>query len=308
MSKPTPEKVTFDSRGLKLAGLLYKPAPGSTDRQGAAIIIAHPWTSIKEQSPANYAGPLSRAGFVCLTYDAAYQGESEGEPRNLEDPAHRAEDIKAAVTYLTSLKGLVNPEKIGVLGICASGSYAPFAAQTDLRIKAVAGSASVCPGTMARRGFDKDSASLDTLRPQLEAAAKDRNSDVTGEKVPIVRLLPETMDNLPADFPESFRDLGSYYRTPRGYHERASNASIPRSWDLMGNFDAFAYNSMISPRPLLMITGTKAATKWMSEDAIAKAKEPKELYVIEGMTHADLYDKVDEACVKLVDFFGKHLK
>jgi fermentation-respiration switch protein FrsA (DUF1100 family) len=302
----TPEKVSFLSRNLKLAALFFPPASKSTDRGGAAIVICHPWTSIKEQSPANYARVLSADGFACLTYDAAYQGESEGEPRNLEDPAQRVEDIKSALTYLVGRKD-VDSNKIGVLGICASGGYAPFAAQTDLRIKAVATSAAVCVGTMARRGYDKDSSNFDVLKGQLEAATKDRNSDVGGEKVPLVHMLPEKFEDA-KDLPESFKDLASYYRTDRGHHVRADNTCLPRSWDLMANFDAFAWNSMISPRPLLMITGTKAATKWYSEDGVAKAKEPKELVVLDGLTHADLYDKVDEAGPKCAEFFGKYLK
>ena len=304
----SPKNVSFFSRNIKLAAHLYQPTPDSSNRSGAAVIIGHPWTSIKEQSPANYARVLSQAGFICLTYDAAYQGESEGEPRSLEDPAQRVEDIKSAVTYLTSLKNIVNPDKIGVLGICASGGYAPYAAQTDHRIKACATSAAVCVGTMARRGFDKDSSNMDVLKTQLEAAAKDRDSDVnSGEKVPIIHMLPESLEDAPADLPESFRDLASYYRTSRAIHPRAPNTCLPRSWDLMANFDAFAHNDMISPRPLLMITGTKAATKWYSEDGLEKAKEPKELLVVEGLTHADLYDHVDEAGSKLVEFFGKNL-
>lgn len=302
----TPEKATFISRAYKLAALFHPPVAGSTDRSGAAIVIAHPWTSIKEQSPANYARVLTQAGFTCLTYDAAYQGESEGEPRNLEDPYQRVEDIKCAVTYLVGRKD-VNSEKIGVLGICASGGYAPFAAQTDLRIKACATAAAVCVGTMSRRGFDKDSSNLNILKTQLEAAGKDRNADVGGEKVPVIHMLPEKPEDAPADFPDSFRDLMDYYRTPRAFHPRATNTTLARGWDIMANFDAFAHNHMISPRPLLMITGTKAATKWNSEDGVQKAKEPKELYVVDGFTHADLYDKVDEAGAKLVDFFGKNL-
>ncbi|KAK0513866.1 hypothetical protein JMJ35_003588 [Cladonia borealis] len=282
----TPESVSFLSRNIKIAAHLYQPSPNSSNRSGAAVIIGHPWTSTKKQSPANYARVLSQAGFICLTYDAAHQGESEGEPRSLEDPAQRVEDIKSAVTYLTSLKGNVNPDKIGVLGICASGGYAPYAAQTDLRIKACATSAAVCVGTMARLGFDKDSSNMDVLKAQLEAAAKDRNSDVNpDEKVPLVHMLPESLEDAPADLPESFRDLASYYRTSRAKHPRAPN----------------------TPRPLLMITGTNAATKWYSEDGVEKAKEPKELFVVEGLTHADLYDHVDEAGSKLVEFFGKSL-
>lgn len=174
----------------------------------------------------------------------------------------------------------------------------PFAAQTDLRIKACATAAAVCVGTMARRGYEKDTSNMDILKTQLEAA--DRNSDVGGEKVPIVHMLPEKPGDAPAEFPESFRDLMNYYCTPRAFHPRATNTTVPRSWDLMGNSDAFTHNGMISPRPLLMITGTKAAAKWYSEDAVQKAKGPKELYVVEGLTHADLYDKVDKAGAKCV--------
>ncbi|KAF2109782.1 Alpha/Beta hydrolase protein [Lophiotrema nucula] len=305
VSELSPENVSFYSRNYKLAAHLYHLTPEAPNRNGAAIVICHPWTSIKEQSPANYARVLASAGFICLAYDAAYQGESEGEPRSLEDPYQRVEDIKSAVTYLVSRKD-VDSNKIGVLGICASGGYAPFAAQTDLRIKACATSAAVCVGTMARRGFDKDSTTADILKAQLEAAGKDRNSDVDGSKSDVVLMLPEKLEDA-SGLPDSFQDLAQYYRK-RAPHPRAPNTCLPRSWDIMANFDAFAHNDMISPRPLLMITGTKAATKWYSEDGVAKAKEPKELVVIEGLTHADLYDHVDEAGRKCVEFFGKWLK
>ncbi|CAM1508599.1 Fc.00g054470.m01.CDS01 [Cosmosporella sp. VM-42] len=165
MSSNTPENISFASRGLRLAAHLYKPTSGSTLRNGAAVVICHPWTSIKEQPPANYARVLSQAGFICLAYDA------------------RVEDIKYAVTYLISREE-VNNDNIGVLGICASGGYALFAAQTDLRVKAVATSAAVCVGTMARRGYDKDSSNLTILATQLENAGKDRNSEITGETRP----------------------------------------------------------------------------------------------------------------------------
>lgn len=302
----SPQKVSFYSRNLKIAALFYPAATNSPNRNCAAIVIAHPWTSIKEQSPATYARVLTQAGFACLTYDAAYQGESEGEPRSLEDPYQRVEDIKCAVTYLVSRKD-VNSDKIGVLGICASGGYAPFAAQTDLQIKACATAAAVCVGTMARRGLEKDTSNLDVLKTQLEAAAKDRNSDVGGERVPVIHMLPDKPEDAPADMPEAFRDLMNYYRTPRAQHPRATNTTLARGWDLMGNFDAFAHNDMISPRPLLMLSGTKAASLWHSENGIAKAKEPKKLVVIDGLTHADQYDQVDKTGLHFVDFFDHAL-
>lgn len=306
MTVKTPQSISFTARGLHIAAHLYHPSPTSPARSGAAIIIVHPWTAIKEQAPANYARVLAAAGFICLTYDAAYQGQSEGEPRNLEDPAQRVEEVKCAVTYLNSLK-IVDGERIGVLGICAGGGYVAHAAQTDLRIKAVATAAALCVGTMVRRGFDKDSSNLGVLHKQLSAAGKDRNSDITGETIPIVHLLPSEYASMPPDLPESFRDLASYYRTPRGQDGRATHTCLFRSWDMMANFDAFAFNYMISPRPLLMVTGEKAATRWVSEGAVERVREPKEVVVVEGLTHADLFDRVDEVGGRFVEFFGRWL-
>lgn len=132
---------------------------------------------------------LSQTGFVCLTSDAAYQGESEGQPRALEDPNQRVEDIKSAVTFLASRQE-VNSNRIGVLGICTSGGYAPFATQTDLRIKDMCQCR--CVGAMARSGLEQNTNTPEILKVQLEGAAADRNSDVTGNNVPIVHLLRET--------------------------------------------------------------------------------------------------------------------
>ena len=129
----SPQKIAFPSHNYKPAGHFYPPVAGSVDRSGAAIVIALPWTSITEQFPANYARVLTQARFTCLSSDAAYQGESEGEPRDLEDPYQRVEDIKCAVTAVTYLvsRNDVDSEKIGLLGVYASGGYGPFAAQTD---------------------------------------------------------------------------------------------------------------------------------------------------------------------------------
>ncbi|RAL08470.1 alpha/beta hydrolase [Aspergillus homomorphus CBS 101889] len=298
-----PESIIFLSRNLKLSAHLYAPSADAPSRAGAAIIIAHPWTSIKEQSPANYARLLSAAGFTCLTYDAAYQGASDGQPRHLEDPAQRVEEIKNAVTYLSNRHG-IDPTKIGVLGICAAGGYACFAAQTDVRLRAVATVSAACVGTLTRRGLEKDSPASEALRMQLELAAKDRSGE--GE-IPPVQMLPERFEDLPAECPAAMRDFASYYCTARGFHPRAEGLCLPRSWDLMANFEAFRFNAMISPRPLLMVVGEKAVSRWFSEEAVGLASEPKEVFVVEGSTHADLYDRVEVAGGKMVEFFGEYL-
>jgi fermentation-respiration switch protein FrsA (DUF1100 family) len=298
----SPSKVNFLSRGIKIVGDLYRPSNGAPSRKGAAIVVAHPWTSVKEQSSGLYAKLLAEQGFIALAYDAAYQGESEGEPRHLEDPAQRVEDIKAAVTFLTSTDG-VNDERIGVLGICASGGYVCNAAQADVRIRSVATLVAVCTGVMAREGLPKGTSSLETLKGQLAAAAKDRNGEAKGERPTMIPMLPDKLEDAPADIPSAFRDLASYYRTPRGNHPRAPNIALPRSWDMMATYDSFRFNELISPRPLLMVTGSKAESKNYSEDALKLAKEPKELFVIPDKTHADLYDDYHVALPKLVSFF-----
>jgi fermentation-respiration switch protein FrsA (DUF1100 family) len=301
-----PSKVSFLSRGIKIIGDLYQPPAGAPDRKGAAVVVAHPWTSVKEQSSGLYARLLAEQGFIALAYDAAYQGESEGEPRYLEDPGQRVEDIKAAVTFLVGTDG-VDGERISVLGICASGGYVCAAAQTDLRIKSVATVSAVCTGVMAREGLPKGSSNLEMLRAQLAAAAKERNDEAKGVKPTHIPMLPKTLEDAPANMPTAFRDLMGYYRTSRGQHPRAPNLALPRSWDMMANYDSFHYNYLISPRPLLMIVGSKAESKNYSEDALKLAKDPKELFVIPDRTHADLYDDYHGSLPRLVSFLDSSL-
>lgn len=298
--------VTFDSAGLKLAGNLYLPdAPKGAKLP--AIVVGHPGSAVKEQSPALYAERLARAGYIALTFDAAYQGESEGLPRGLEDPAHRVEDIKAAVSYLTT-RDDVDAERIGVLGICASGGYAVTAAATDHRIKALATVSGVDIGRMFREGHDgkQDPAILQAM---LDGAATARTAAARGEEMGSFPIFPASEEQARAAGQYVFEGW-DYYCTARGQHPRSAKTFTWNSVDRLASFDGFRFIDLIAPRPLLMIVGEKADTAYQVPYAFEKAREPKELFWVEGASHVDLYDRaqyVPGVVAKLVDFFGKYL-
>ncbi|MBK6012947.1 alpha/beta hydrolase [Streptomyces sp. MBT53] len=287
--------VVFPSAGLKLAGHLYRPAGVPQ----AAIVVGHPGGGVKEQAAGLYARRLAERGFVALAFDAAYQGESEGEPRGLEDPGQRVEDLKAAVSFLGSLDG-VDPDRIGVLGICASGGYALAAAATDPRIRAVATVSAVDISRQFRLGADggQDPA---VVRGLLAAAAEARGTGV--ERFP---LFPATEEEARAGGPH-VHEGWEYYCTPRARHPRSAKSLTWSSVDRIAGFDAFSSLGLAAPRPVLLIAGRAAVTSWMSVEAYQKAYGDKELVWVEGASHVDLYDRdeyVTPAVEKLSGFFG----
>jgi uncharacterized protein len=297
--------VTFPSNGLNLAGHLYTPE--EAEGPWPAIVVGHPASGVKEQTAGLYAEQLARAGFATLAFDAAYQGESEGVPHLLEDPAHRSEDLKAAVTFL-SRRHEVDPERIGALGICASGGYLAPAAATDHRIKAVATVSAVDIGDLFRNGVGRTQDPA-VLQGMLDAAGAARTEEAQGKAARLLQIHPDTEEQARALGQHTY-DGWEYYRTARGSHPRSENFLVLRSIDLIAQFTAFETIELISPRPLLMIVGTQATTAYLSQEAIDKAREPKELYWIDGATHVDLYDKeqyVPTAVAKLTDFFATHL-
>ena len=308
MSPIVPQIVSFYSRGIKIVAHLYKPPADAPNRQRAGIVVGHPGTGVKEQTAGLYARLLAVAGFVTLAWDAAYQGESSGEPRNLEDPHQRVEDVKSAVTYLaTHADGIVDPEKIGALGICASGGYVISAAQTDVRIKAVASVSAACFGAATRNGVPGAEHGRDTLNEFLKSVAKDRAAEARGEAPRSVPILPDKVEDLPAGTPRHIMEAFDYYKTPRGGHPRSTNLQLARSAELLAGYDSFAFVDLISPRPLLMIAGTEAETKIYSERGIGRAMEPKELFWVEGKTHVDLYDDTSVTLPKLIEFMSTWL-
>jgi fermentation-respiration switch protein FrsA (DUF1100 family) len=300
--------VSFDSAGIEIAGHLYTPGHDDAGPR-PAIVVGHPGSGVKEQAAGLYARRLSSQGFVTLAFDAAYQGESGGAPRGLEDPAQRVEDLKAAVSFLTT-RDDVDPGRIGVLGICASGGYGIAAAATDHRVQAVATVSAVDIARQFRAGADgaQDPAVVQRL---LDAAAAARTAAARGESVPPLKLFPDTEQEARQGGPHVYEGW-EYYRTPRARHPRSASYLTWSSVDRIALFDAFASASLIGRRPLLLIAGRAAVTSWMSVQAVQEAAGPgpRELHWIDGASHVDLYDKeqyVGPAVTKLAGFFTKSL-
>ena len=299
--------VTFPSAGLTLAGHLYTP-DSDTGGPRPAIVVGHPGSGVKEQAAGLYARRLAEHGFVALAFDAAYQGESEGTPRGLEDPAHRVEDVKAAVSFLTT-RDEVDPDRIGALGICASGGYVLAAAATDHRVKAVGTVSAVDIARQFRLGADgaQDPA---VIQGMLDAAAAARTAEAHGKGVQSFQLFPDTADQARALGGRHGFEGFEYYRTDRAQHPRSAEFLTWSSVDRLVSFDAFRFVDLIAPRPLLMIVGSDAVTSWMAVEAFQNARSPKELRWIDGASHVDLYDKeqyVGPAVATLTEFFGTHL-
>ncbi|MDK7146639.1 alpha/beta hydrolase [Corynebacterium kroppenstedtii] len=293
--------VKFSSGNQTIAGTLFIP----DEAQGAspAIVISHPFGSVRQQSPINYATRLTKEGFVTLTFDAAYQGESTGEPRQLEDPFIRVENIKDAVSYLATREE-VDADRIGALGICASGGFVPFAASSDIRIKAVATVSGADLGDVYR-------SQTETLPKLLKASAQARTDRAAGKDVEAQPMIPMTQDQA-NEYPDRsmYKEAYDYYRTDRAKDDRAPNTVDPTSFDRIAVFDAYGFIDQISPRPLLMIAGSDADTLPYSQNSIEKAQEPKELFIVDGASHVDLYDKpeyVDPAVAKMSSFFHENL-
>ena len=299
--------VTFDSAGIPLAGHLHLPDT-PTDEPRPAVVVGHPGSGVKEQAAGLYARHLAEHGFVALAFDAAYQGESGGEPRGLEDPAHRVEDLKSAVSFLTT-RPEVDPARIGALGICASGGYALTATAGDHRVKAVATVSGVDIARHFRLGADgtQDPAVYQGL---LDLAAQARTARARGEDPGALPLFPDTIEQAREHGGEYGAEGFEYYRTPRAQHPRSATMLDWISVDKMAAFDAFASVPLIGPRPLLVIAGTRAVTAWMSVEAFQRAVGPKAFVWVEGASHNDLYDKdeyVGPAIKRLSEFFDESL-
>jgi fermentation-respiration switch protein FrsA (DUF1100 family) len=301
--KRTP--VTFKNQTLKMAGLIFSPADMDEGKKYPAIVVVHPGGGIKEQTASLYAYRLAQQGYIALAFDASHQGASEGEPRGLEDPTKRVEDVRSAVDYITTLS-YVERDRIGALGICAGGGYAISAATTEHRIKAVAGVSTVDIGEGFRRGWRAEVPVSGQIKT-LEAVANQRTAEANGVAPMMIQYVPDTIEGVTEP---DMVEASEYYRlSNRWQHKNSPNRLRNSSVDKIFAFSAFSRVDTLLTQPLLVIASSKAGSKWHSERAYELAKGQKELFIVEGGTHMSLYDKdVPQVMPKVAEFFGKNLK
>lgn len=301
----TRKKVVYKNRyGLEIMGELYYAKDMDLTQKHPALIVGAPYGGVKEQGPCVYGNELAQRGFVVLTFDQSFMGESGGFPRNVSSPDIFTENFSAAVDFL-GLQTFVDREKIGAIGICGSGGFALSAAQMDTRIKAVA-TASMYDMSVAVRG-GQDRAALQTVKTQLAAQ---RWKDAENGYPEYLPGFPERpIEEVPANIPEPDAEWMRFYAVKRGHHPNARGGFTTTSALAMMNFPLLAHIDEISPRPILFVVGDRAHSRFFSENAYAAALEPKELYEVADAEHIDLYDRTDRIPFdKLAEFFHSNLK
>lgn len=305
------EKVTFlNQYKMKVTGNLFLPKAMKEGDKLPAIIVGHPMGAVKEQSSNLYATKMAERGFVTLSIDLSFWGGSEGEPRNAVLPEMYAEDFSAAVDFLGT-RPFVDREGIGVIGICGSGSFAISAAKIDPRLKAIATVSMYNMGTASRNGL-KHGLTLEQRKQIIAESAEQRYAEFLGGET---KYTGGTVHELTEKSGAIEREFYEFYRTSRGEvtPEGASpltttHPTLTSNVKFM-NFYPFEDMESISPRPMLFITGENAHSREFSEDAYRLAAEPKELYIVPGAGHVDLYDRVGLIPFdKLESFFRVSLK
>lgn len=300
-------KVTFKNRyGITLAGDLYLPKNAARP-QRAALVVSGPFGAVKEQSSGLYAQTLAERGFVTLAFDPSFTGESGGEPRHVASPDINTEDVSAAVDFI-GLQPAVDRERIGVIGICGWGGIALNAVAVDKRIKAVVASTMYDMSRVMSKGYN-DSVTAEQRARTLEQLSHQRWQDAEqGSPAP-----GPVYNELKGGEPQFMVEYADYYKSrERGFHPRAINSNS--SWTLTTplsfmNTPLMTHIAEISPRPILFIHGENAHSRYFSETAHAAAAQPKELLIIKGANHVDLYDRMDKIPFDAIaSFFDKHLK
>ncbi|MBD8164568.1 alpha/beta hydrolase [Erwinia persicina] len=309
--KVTRQKVTFKNQyQMNVVGNLFVPRGQRQNDRRPAIVVGHPMGAVKEQSSNLYAQKLAEQGFVTLAIDLSFWGESDGKPGHLISPEIYSDDFSAAVDYL-STRTFVDPDKIGVLGICGSGSFVISAAKIDPRMKAIATVSMYDMGSVFRQGL-KHAQTAAQRQAVIASATEQRFAEFTGGETVYI---PGTVNKLDETTPAIQREFFDFYRTarggvtPEGQQEALTTKPMLSSVGKFMNFYPFNDIETISPRPMLFITGDRAHSKEFSEDAWQRAGQPKELYIVPGAGHVDLYDRTDLIpFAKLTTFFNDHLK
>ncbi|WP_228394321.1 alpha/beta hydrolase [Chryseobacterium glaciei] len=303
-------RVVFKNQyNMDVVGHLFIPKSFSQSQKHPAIIVGHPMGAVKEQSADVYASHMAEKGFVTMAIDLSFWGESAGEPRNAVLPDVYSEDFSAAVDFLGT-RPFIDKEKIGVIGVCGSGSFVLSAAKIDPRLKAIATVSMYDMGSASRNGLNHSQTLEQRKETQKQAAEQRYVEFLDGDTKYIggtTHKIDENTDPIQKEFFE-------FYRTPRGEYTPKSSSPLLTTHPTLSsvvkfnNFYPFNDIETISPRPVLFITGDQAHSKEFSEDAYKKAAEPKELYYIKGAGHVDLYDKTDLIPFdKLDEFFKQNL-
>jgi fermentation-respiration switch protein FrsA (DUF1100 family) len=308
--KVTVQKVSFKNQyEMTVTGNLFVPKALDRKKRNPAIVVGHPMGAVKEQSADLYATKMAEQGFVTLSVDLAFWGGSAGQPRNAVSPDMYAETFSAAVDYLSS-QAFVDKQKIGALGVCGSGSFVISAAKIDPRMKAIA-TVSMYDMGAANRDALNHSQTVAQRKQIIAAAAEQRLAEFNGGAV---QYTGGTVLALAADTHPIQREFFDFYRTPRGEFTPTGASSRTTTMPTLTsnvkfmNFYPFNDIETISPRPMLFITGDQAHSKEFSELAYKLAAEPKELHIVPGAGHVDLYDRVPLIPFdKLTAFFGRLL-
>ncbi|WP_246567064.1 alpha/beta hydrolase [Gemmobacter fulva] len=298
-------KVSFTNRyGIALSGDLYLPKDAAGPLP--ALAVAGPFGAVKEQSAGLYAQTMAERGYVSLAFDPSFVGESGGPGYPVASPDINTEDFSAAVDHLGQ-QTLVDRNRIGVIGICGFAGMALNAAASDTRIRAVATTSMYDMSRVMARGYN-DSTTPEQRAAALEQMSQQRWADAENGNPALAGGLPDTLDGVDNPVVQMYFE---YYKTDRGFHLRSVNSTT--GWTVTSamsfmNMPLLTYIAEITPRPVLLIAGENAHSRYFSEDAFAAAAEPKELMIIDGADHVDLYDQTDIIPFdRLQAFFGQHL-